>query len=177
MRSIGPAVTREQSPAFLRNSNGRLDQMRSAPTDGYAPRRGVVRRLLAGLALTAAVLLAHLALLQARPPQVAPRATPPAQQAFRIRTVDADPSPAAAPAAVETTAFEPAAGGATALPPESMRNDTQGAADAAPARTPQAPPRRTARFERNRAETQVTSSRYATNSIAYAGDLDRKSVV
>ena len=25
MRSIGPAVTREQSPAFLRNSNGRLD--------------------------------------------------------------------------------------------------------------------------------------------------------
>ena len=23
--SIGPAVTREQSPAFLRNSNGRLD--------------------------------------------------------------------------------------------------------------------------------------------------------
>src|SRR5574337_123893 len=24
MRSIGPAVTREQSPAFLRNSNGRL---------------------------------------------------------------------------------------------------------------------------------------------------------
>src|SRR5574337_1273693 len=25
MRSIGPAVTREQSPAFLHNSNGRLD--------------------------------------------------------------------------------------------------------------------------------------------------------
>src|SRR5574341_1326199 len=25
MRSIGPAVTREQCPAFLRNSNGRLD--------------------------------------------------------------------------------------------------------------------------------------------------------
>ena len=25
MRSIGPAVTREKSPAFLRNSNGRLD--------------------------------------------------------------------------------------------------------------------------------------------------------
>src|SRR5574340_261254 len=25
VRSIGPAVTREQSPAFLRNSNGRLD--------------------------------------------------------------------------------------------------------------------------------------------------------
>ena len=25
MRSIGPAVTREQSPAFLRNSTGRLD--------------------------------------------------------------------------------------------------------------------------------------------------------
>ena len=25
MRSIGPAVTREQGPAFLRNSNGRLD--------------------------------------------------------------------------------------------------------------------------------------------------------
>ena len=25
MRSIGPAVTREQSPAFLRNPNGRLD--------------------------------------------------------------------------------------------------------------------------------------------------------
>ena len=25
MTSIGPAVTREQSPAFLRNSNGRLD--------------------------------------------------------------------------------------------------------------------------------------------------------
>ena len=25
MRSIGPAVTREQSPAFLGNSNGRLD--------------------------------------------------------------------------------------------------------------------------------------------------------
>ena len=25
MRSIGPAVTREQSPAFFRNSNGRLD--------------------------------------------------------------------------------------------------------------------------------------------------------
>ena len=25
MRSIGPAVTREQSPAVLRNSNGRLD--------------------------------------------------------------------------------------------------------------------------------------------------------
>src|SRR5574342_344334 len=25
MRSIGPAVTREQSPAFLPNSNGRLD--------------------------------------------------------------------------------------------------------------------------------------------------------
>src|SRR5574337_1256116 len=25
MRSIGPGVTREQSPAFLRNSNGRLD--------------------------------------------------------------------------------------------------------------------------------------------------------
>ena len=24
-KSIGPAVTREQSPAFLRNSNGRLD--------------------------------------------------------------------------------------------------------------------------------------------------------
>src|SRR5574337_1356387 len=32
MRSIGPAVTREKSPAFLRNSNGRLDF--PGPTQG-----------------------------------------------------------------------------------------------------------------------------------------------
>ena len=32
MRSIGPAVTREQSPAFLRNSNGRLDLPGPTPT-------------------------------------------------------------------------------------------------------------------------------------------------
>ena len=152
--------------------------MHSEPgdTDAAQPaRRGVVRRrLLAVLALTAAVLLAHLALLQARPPQVAPRATPPAQQAFRIRTVDVEPGPAAAaPAAIETTAFEPAAGGASALPPEAMRNDkrsTDHAAPAhAPARAPQAPPRRIARFERNRAEAQAAPSQYAINSIVNTG--------
>ena len=38
MRSIGPAVTREQSPAFLRNSNGRLHLPgpTQGPTGGHA---------------------------------------------------------------------------------------------------------------------------------------------
>ena len=39
MRSIGPAVTREQSPAFLRNSNGRLDLPGPTQEAAWIPRR------------------------------------------------------------------------------------------------------------------------------------------
>src|SRR5574337_1263390 len=39
MRSIGPAVTREQSPAFLRNSNGRLDFPGPTQEASRIPRR------------------------------------------------------------------------------------------------------------------------------------------
>ena len=39
MRSIGPAVTREQSPAFLRNSNGRLDFPGPTQEASWIPRR------------------------------------------------------------------------------------------------------------------------------------------
>src|SRR5574342_718782 len=39
MRSIGPAVTREQSPAFLRNSNGRLDFPGPTQDASRIPRR------------------------------------------------------------------------------------------------------------------------------------------
>src|SRR5574337_918860 len=39
MRSIGPAVTREQSPAFLRNSNGRLDLPGPTQEAACIPRR------------------------------------------------------------------------------------------------------------------------------------------
>ena len=39
MRSIGPAVTREQSPAFLRNSNGRLDLPGPTQEASWIPRR------------------------------------------------------------------------------------------------------------------------------------------
>src|SRR5574337_88479 len=39
MRSIGPAVTREQSPAFLRNSNGRLDFPGPTQEASCIPRR------------------------------------------------------------------------------------------------------------------------------------------
>src|SRR5574339_169708 len=39
MRSIGPAVTREQSPAFLRNSNGRLDLPGPTQEAASIPRR------------------------------------------------------------------------------------------------------------------------------------------
>ena len=38
MRSIGPAVTREQSPAFLRNSNGRLDLPGPTQEAAWIPR-------------------------------------------------------------------------------------------------------------------------------------------
>ena len=37
MRSIGPAVTREQSPAFLRNSNGRVDLPGPGTDEGIDP--------------------------------------------------------------------------------------------------------------------------------------------
>ena len=40
MRSIGPAVTREQSPAFLRNSNGRLDFPVKQNNDLRKPSKG-----------------------------------------------------------------------------------------------------------------------------------------
>src|SRR5574337_724437 len=39
MRSIGPEVTREQSPAFLRNSNGRLDFPGPTQEASCIPRR------------------------------------------------------------------------------------------------------------------------------------------
>ena len=39
MRSIGPAVTREQCPAFLRNSNGRLDLPGPTQEAAWIPRR------------------------------------------------------------------------------------------------------------------------------------------
>src|SRR5574337_618957 len=39
MRSIGPAVTREQSPAFLRNSDGRLDFPGPTQEASRIPRR------------------------------------------------------------------------------------------------------------------------------------------
>src|SRR5574337_1346694 len=39
MRSIGPAVTREQSPACLRNSNGRLDFPGPTQEASRIPRR------------------------------------------------------------------------------------------------------------------------------------------
>ena len=39
MRSIGPAVTREPSPAFLRNSNGRLDFPGPTQEASWIPRR------------------------------------------------------------------------------------------------------------------------------------------
>ena len=39
MRSIGPAVTREQSPAFLRNSTGRLDLPGPTQEAAWIPRR------------------------------------------------------------------------------------------------------------------------------------------
>src|SRR5574337_1201488 len=39
MRSIGSAVTREQSPAFLRNSNGRLDFPGPTQEASRIPRR------------------------------------------------------------------------------------------------------------------------------------------
>ena len=56
MRSIGPAVTREQSPAFLRNSNGRLDPIIQSPSpwvglwglriaNSYPPILGVSRAM------------------------------------------------------------------------------------------------------------------------------------
>src|SRR5574341_521482 len=49
MRSIGPAVTREQCPAFLRNSNGRLDlpgPTQEAMSDSVRPHRRQPTRLL-----------------------------------------------------------------------------------------------------------------------------------
>ena len=39
VESIGPAVTREQSPAFFRNSNGRLDLPGPTQEAAWIPRR------------------------------------------------------------------------------------------------------------------------------------------
>ncbi|WHZ10182.1 MAG: Putative PROLIN-rich signal peptide protein [Burkholderiaceae bacterium] len=136
-----------------------------------SPRRGAPmrRRLIGWIALTAAVLLAHLALLQARPPQVAPRATP-APQAFNVRTVYDESIPASAPpAALETTVLEPA-GRATGLSPEATRSDTRRAAGATPARAMKAASRSAARSERNRSEALVVSAQLATNPIAIRTD-------
>ena len=55
MRSIGPAVTREQSPAFLRNSNGRLDL--PGPTQEAATGYGIVMPTAAEMKLEAPELL------------------------------------------------------------------------------------------------------------------------
>ena len=49
MRSIGPAVTREQSPAFLRNSNGRLDFPGPTQEASWIPRRTGLDEAQAGI--------------------------------------------------------------------------------------------------------------------------------
>ena len=46
MRSIGPAVTREQCPAFLRNSSGRLDL--PGPTQEGQEEKGTTEDEMAG---------------------------------------------------------------------------------------------------------------------------------
>ena len=61
MRSIGPAVTREQSPAFLRNSNGRLDFPGPTQEASWIPRRNSIRKL---SVKTILLILCPLALLQ-----------------------------------------------------------------------------------------------------------------
>jgi hypothetical protein len=149
---------------------GILVQMHSDHADADAlrsARRRVGARLLAGLALTAVVLLAHLALLQARPPQVAPRATPAAHK-FSIRAVDAGPLAATAPPAVpETVAFGPPAP-ASGRPPAAGRTDARRAAGSAPVRTPA--PRRTAELERKIAEVKAEPTQHAINQIANLRD-------
>ncbi|MDR3452434.1 MAG: DUF3108 domain-containing protein [Rhodoferax sp.] len=123
-------------------------------------------RILPLLALTAAVLLAHFALLRAAPDTIGPQ-EPALARPFSTRAIETPPvalTPAPAPE-TPSAAAAPAALAATLPPRREPRNDAPRLAPSTrPAQNPSGP----AKLKRNAVEPLMESSYNATNSIASA---------